>query len=139
MKYTVQLLDELFNIIRNDATMAALLKVKDVSNLQEWNTKVRRGIAGADLVDETQEIYIVMSFIPSVGVTRNFMVNKNTLEFRIIGRSNNRKLVNDLYIHLNKLIKKQYQEAQIQSEGAFATGTIGLIGYLFRIRPFTWS
>ena len=96
MKYTVQLLDELWDLFRKDETLASLLKIKDTSNLVEWNTKMRRGLAGAELVVEKQEIYFVMSFIPSVGNTKNWMVNKNLLEFRIIGRSNNRKLVNDL-------------------------------------------
>ncbi len=101
MKYTVQLLDELWNILRNDDEMASLLKVKDTQSIPEWNSKIRRGLAGAELVDEKQDIYLIMSFIPSVGNTKNWMVNKNLLEFRIIGRSNNRKLLNDLYIHLN--------------------------------------
>lgn len=105
MKYTVQLLDEIWDIFRKDETLAMLLKVKDPTSLAEWNTKMRRGLAGAELVDEKQDIYFVMSFIPSVGGTKNWMVNKNMLEFRLIGRSNNRKLMNDLYIHLNKLLK----------------------------------
>ena len=139
MKYTVQLLDELWDIFRKDETMARLLKVSDPNNLTEWNTKMRRGLAGADLVDEKPEIYFVMSFIPSVGETKNWMVNKNLLEFRIIGRSNNRKLVNDLYIHLNKLLKGHYEDMSVYAEGSFSTGTAGLIGYMFRDRPFTWS
>ena len=139
MKYTVQLLDELWNILRQDKTMASLLNVKDAQSIQEWNSKIRRGLAGAELVDEKQDIYLVMSFIPSVGNTKNWMVNKNLLEFRIIGRSNNRKLVNDLYIHLNKLLKEHYQEMSIYTEGSFSTGAAGLIGYMFRVRPFTWS
>ena len=139
MKYTVQLLDELWDLFRKDDTLASLLEIKDPSSLQEWNTKVRRGLAGADLVDEKQEIYFVMSFIPSVGNTKNHLVNKNLLEFRLIGRSNNRKRMNDLYIHLNKLLKKHLQEAQVYTEGSFSTGAAGLIGYMFRIRPFTWS
>lgn len=139
MKYTVQLLDELWNILRNDETIANLLKVKDTQSIPEWNSKIRRGLAGAELVDEKQDIYIIMSFIPSVGNTKNWMVNKNLLEFRIIGRSNNRKLVNDLYIHLNKLLKEHYPEMSIYTEGSFSTGTAGLIGYMFRVRPFTWS
>lgn len=139
MKYTVQLLDELWNILRNDGEMASLLKVKDTQSIPEWNSKIRRGLAGAELVDEKQDIYIIMSFIPSVGNTKNWMVNKNLLEFRIIGRSNNRKLVNDLYIHLNKLLKEHYPEMSIYTEGSFSTGTAGLIGYMFRVRPFTWS
>lgn len=139
MKYTVQLLDELWNILRNDETIANLLKVKDTQSIPEWNSKIRRGLAGAELVDEKQDIYIIMSFIPSVGNTKNWMVNKNLLEFRIIGRSNNRKLVNDLYIHLNKLLKEYYPEMSIYTEGSFSTGTAGLIGYMFRVRPFTWS
>ena len=130
MKYTVQLLDELWNILRQDEEMAMLLRIKDTQSIQEWNSKIRRGLAG---------IYIIMSFIPSVGNTKNWMVNKNLLEFRIIGRSNNRKLVNDLYIHLNKLLKKHYQEMSIYTEGSFSTGTAGLICYMFRVRPFTWS
>lgn len=139
MKYTVQLLDELWNILRQDEEMAMLLRIKDIQSIQEWNSKIRRGLAGAELVDEKQDIYIIMSFIPSVGNTKNWMVNKNLLEFRIIGRSNNRKLVNDLYIHLNKLLKEHYQEMSIYTEGSFSTGTAGLIGYMFRVRPFTWS
>lgn len=139
MKYTVQLLDELWNILRQDEEMASLLRIKDTQSIQEWNYKIRRGLAGAELVDEKQDIYIIMSFIPSVGNTKNWMVNKNLLEFRIIGRSNNRKLVNDLYIHLNKLLKEHYQEMSIYTEGSFSTGTAGLIGYMFRVRPFTWS
>lgn len=139
MKYTVQLLDELWNILRNDETITNLLKVKDTQSIPEWNSKIRRGLAGAELVDEKQDIYIIMSFIPSVGNTKNWMVNKNLLEFRIIGRSNNRKLVNDLYIHLNKLLKEHYPEMSIYTEGSFSTGTAGLIGYMFRVRPFTWS
>ena len=139
MKYTVQLLDELWNILRNDDEMASLLKVKDTQSIPEWNSKIRRGLAGAEIVDEKQDIYIIMSFIPSVGNTKNWMVNKNLLEFRIIGRSNNRKLVNDLYIHLNKLLKEHFQEMSIYTEGSFSTGTAGLIGYMFRVRPFTWS
>lgn len=139
MKYTVQLLDELWNILRQDEEMASLLRIKDTQLIQEWNSKIRRGLAGAELVDEKQDIYIIMSFIPSVGNTKNWMVNKNLLEFRIIGRSNNRKLVNDLYIHLNKLLKEHYQEMSIYTEGSFSTGTAGLIGYMFRVRPFTWS
>lgn len=139
MKYTVQLLDELWNILRNDETIANLLKVKDTQSIPEWNSKIRRGLAGAELVDEKQDIYIIMSFIPSVGNTKNWMVNKNLLEFRIIGRSNNRKLVNDLYIHLNKLLKEHCPEMSIYTEGSFSTGTAGLIGYMFRVRPFTWS
>lgn len=139
MKYTVQLLDELWNILRNDDEMASLLKVKDTQSIPEWNSKIRRGLAGAELVDEKQDIYIIMSFIPSVGNTKNWMVNKNLLEFRIIGRSNNRKLLNDLYIHLNKLLKEHYPEMSIYTEGSFSTGTAGLIGYMFRVRPFTWS
>lgn len=139
MKYTVQLLDELWNILRQDEEMASLLRIKDIQSIQEWNSKIRRGLAGAELVDEKQDIYIIMSFIPSVGNTKNWMVNKNLLEFRIIGRSNNRKLVNDLYIHLNKLLKEHYQEMSIYTEGSFSTGTAGLIGYMFRVRPFTWS
>lgn len=139
MKYTVQLLDELWNILRNDDEMASLLKVKDTQSIPEWNSKIRRGLAGAELVDEKQDIYLIMSFIPSVGNTKNWMVNKNLLEFRIIGRSNNRKLLNDLYIHLNKLLKEHYQEMSIYTEGSFSTGTAGLIGYMFRVRPFTWS
>lgn len=139
MKYTVQLLDDLWNILRNDETTASLLKVKDTQSIPEWNSKIRRGLAGAELVDEKQDIYIIMSFIPSVGNTKNWMVNKNLLEFRIIGRSNNRKLVNDLYIHLNKILKEHYQEMSIYTEGSFSTGTAGLIGYMFRVRPFTWS
>lgn len=139
MKYTVQLLDELWDSFRKDETMARLLKVSDISNLAEWNTKMRRGLAGADLIDEKQEIYFVMSFIPSVGETKNWMVNKNLLEFRIIGRSNNRKLVNDLYIHLNKFLKEHYEDMSVYAEGSFSTGTAGLIGYMFRVRPFTWS
>lgn len=139
MKYTVQLLDELWNILRQDEEMASLLRIKDTQSIQEWNSKIRRGFAGAELVDEKQDIYIIMSFIPSVGNTKNWMVNKNLLEFRIIGRSNNRKLVNDLYIHLNKLLKEHYQEMSIYTEGSFSTGTAGLIGYMFRVRPFTWS
>lgn len=139
MKYTVQLLDELWNILRQDKEMASLLRIKDTQSIQEWNSKVRRGLAGAELVDEKQDIYIIMSFIPSVGNTKNWMVNKNLLEFRIIGRSNNRKLVNDLYIYLNKLLKEHYQEMSIYTEGSFSTGTAGLIGYMFRVRPFTWS
>lgn len=139
MKYTVQLLDELWNILRNDETIVNLLKVKDTQSIPEWNSKIRRGLAGAELVDEKQDIYIIMSFIPSVGNTKNWMVNKNLLEFRIIGRSNNRKLVNDLYIHLNKLLKEHYPEMSIYTEGSFSTGTAGLIGYMFRVRPFTWS
>ncbi len=139
MKYTVQLLDELWNILRNDGEMASLLRVKDTQSIPEWNSKIRRGLAGAELVDEKQDIYIIMSFIPSVGNTKNWMVNKNLLEFRIIGRSNNRKLVNDLYIHLNKLLKEHYPEMSIYTEGSFSTGTAGLIGYMFRVRPFTWS
>lgn len=139
MKYTVQLLDELWNILRQDEEMASLLRIKDAQSIQEWNSKIRRGLAGAELVDEKQDIYIIMSFIPSVGNTKNWMVNKNLLEFRIIGRSNNRKLVNDLYIHLNKLLKEHYQEMSIYTEGSFSTGTAGLIGYMFRVRPFTWS
>lgn len=139
MKYTVQLLDELWDSLRRDETMAHLLKVSDPNNLAEWNIKMRRGLAGADLVDEKQEIYFVMSFIPSVGETKNWMVNKNLLEFRIIGRSNNRKLVNDLYIHLNKFLKEHYEDMSVYAEGSFSTGTAGLIGYMFRVRPFTWS
>nr|DAJ57424.1 MAG TPA: hypothetical protein [Caudoviricetes sp.] len=139
MKYTVQLLDELWNILRQDEEIASLLRIKDAQSIQEWNSKIRRGLAGAELVDEKQDIYIIMSFIPSVGNTKNWMVNKNLLEFRIIGRSNNRKLVNDLYIHLNKLLKEHYQEMSIYTEGSFSTGTAGLIGYMFRVRPFTWS
>lgn len=139
MKYTVQLLDELWNILRNDGEMASLLRIKDTQSIPEWNSKIRRGLAGAELVDEKQDIYIIMSFIPSVGNTKNWMVNKNLLEFRIIGRSNNRKLVNDLYIHLNKLLKEHYPEMSIYTEGSFSTGTAGLIGYMFRVRPFTWS
>lgn len=139
MKYTVQLLDELWNILRNDDEMASLLRVKDTQSIPEWNSKIRRGLAGAELIDEKQDIYIIMSFIPSVGNTKNWMVNKNLLEFRIIGRSNNRKLVNDLYIHLNKLLKEHYPEMSIYTEGSFSTGTAGLIGYMFRVRPFTWS
>lgn len=139
MKYTVQLLDELWNILRQDEEMAMLLRIKDTQSIQEWNSKIRRCLAGAELVDEKQDIYIIMSFIPSVGNTKNWMVNKNLLEFRIIGRSNNRKLVNDLYIHLNKLLKEHYQEMSIYTEGSFSTGTAGLIGYMFRVRPFTWS
>lgn len=139
MKYTVQLLDELWDSFRKDETMARLLKVSDTSNLAEWNTKMRRGLAGADLIDEKQEIYFVMSFIPSVGETKNWMVNKNLLEFRIIGRNNNRKLVNDLYIHLNKFLKEHYEDMSVYAEGSFSTGTAGLIGYMFRVRPFTWS
>lgn len=139
MKYTVQLLDELWNILRNDDEMASLLKVKDTQSIPEWNSKIRRGLAGAELVDEKQDIYLIMSFIPSVGNTKNWMVNKNLLEFRIIGRSNNRKLLNDLYIHLNKLLKEHYPEMSIYTEGSFSTGTAGLIGYMFRVRPFTWS
>ena len=139
MKYTVQLLDELWNILRNDNEIASLLRVKDTQSIPEWNSKIRRGLAGAELVDEKQDIYIIMSFIPSVGNTKNWMVNKNLLEFRIIGRSNNRKLVNDLYIHLNKLLKEHYPEMSIYTEGSFSTGTAGLIGYMFRVRPFTWS
>lgn len=139
MKYTVQLLDELWNILRQDEEMAMLLRIKDTQSIKEWNSKIRRGLAGAELVDEKQDIYIIMSFIPSVGNTKNWMVNKNLLEFRIIGRSNNRKLVNDLYIHLNKLLKEHYQEMSIYTEGSFSTGTAGLIGYMFRVRPFTWS
>lgn len=139
MKYTVQLLDELWNILRTNQEMASLLRVKDTQSIPEWNSKIRRGLAGAELVDEKQDIYIIMSFIPSVGNTKNWMVNKNLLEFRIIGRSNNRKLVNDLYIHLNKLLKEHYPEMSIYTEGSFSTGTAGLIGYMFRVRPFTWS
>lgn len=139
MKYTVQLLDELWNILRQDEEVASLLRIKDTQSIQEWNSKIRRGLAGAELVDEKQDIYINMSFLPSVGNTKNWMVNKNLLEFRIIGRSNNRKLVNDLYIHLNKLLKEHYQEMSIYTEGSFSTGTAGLIGYMFRVRPFTWS
>lgn len=139
MKYTVQLLDELWDLFRKDEELQRILKIKDPSSLQEWNTKIRRGLAGAELVDEKQDIYIVMSFIPSVGSTKNFMVNKNTLEFRLIGRSNNRKALNDLYIHLNKVLKKHNECMQIISEGSFSTGTIGLIGYMFRVRPMTWS
>lgn len=139
MKYTVQLLDELWNILRQDEEMAMLLRIKDIQSIQEWNSKIRRGLAGAELVDEKQDIYIIMSFIPSVGNTKNWMVNKNLLEFRIIGRSNNRKLVNDLYIYMNKLLKEHYQEMSIYTEGSFSTGTAGLIGYMFRVRPFTWS
>lgn len=139
MKYTVQLLDELWNILRTNQEMASLLKVKDTQSIPEWNSKIRRGLAGAELVDEKQDIYIIMSFIPSVGNTKNWMVNKNLLEFRIIGRSNNKKLVNDLYIHLNKLLKEHYPEMSIYTEGSFSTGTAGLIGYMFRVRPFTWS
>ena len=139
MKYTVQLLDELWNILRQDEEMASLLRIKDTHSIQEWTAKIRRGLAGAELGDEQQDIYIIMSFIPSVGNTKNWMVNKNLLEFRIIGRSNNRKLVNDLYIHLNKLLKEHYQEMSIYTEGSFSTGTAGLIGYMFRVRPFTWS
>ena len=139
MKYTVQLLDELWNILRNDNEMASLLKIKDTQSIPEWNSKIRRGLAGAELVDEKQDIYLIMSFIPSVGNTKNWMVNKNLLEFRIIGRSNNRKLLNDLYIHLNKLLKEHYPEMSIYTEGSFSTGTAGLIGYMFRVRPFTWS
>lgn len=139
MKYTVQLLDELWNILRNDDEMASLLKIKDTQSIPEWNSKIRRGLAGAELVDEKQDIYLIMSFIPSVGNTKNWMVNKNLLEFRIIGRSNNRKLLNDLYIHLNKLLKEHYPEMSIYTEGSFSTGTAGLIGYMFRVRPFTWS
>ena len=67
MKYTVQLLDEIWDIFRKDETLAMLLKVKDPTSLAEWNTKMRRGLAGAELVDEKQDIYFVMSFIPSVG------------------------------------------------------------------------
>lgn len=139
MKYTVQLLDELWNILRTNQEMASLLRIKDTQSIPEWNSKIRRGLAGAELVDEKQDIYIIMSFIPSVGNTKNWMVNKNLLEFRIIGRSNNRKLVNDLYIHLNKLLKEHYPEMSIYTEGSFSTGTAGLIGYMFRVRPFTWS
>nr|DAM64287.1 MAG TPA: hypothetical protein [Caudoviricetes sp.] len=139
MKYTVQLLDEIWDLFRKDETLAMLLRVKDPTSLAEWNTKMRRGLAGAELVDEKQEIYFVMSFIPSVGGTKNWMVNKNMLEFRLIGRSNNRKLMNDLYIHLNKLLKQHYEDMSVYAEGSFSTGTAGLIGYMFRVRPFTWS
>ena len=84
MKYTVQLLDELWDIFRKDETMARLLKVSDPNNLTEWNTKMRRGLAGADLVDEKQEIYFVMSFIPSVGETRIYLSSASLGEAIIV-------------------------------------------------------
>lgn len=137
MKHTVELIDDLFLLFINDQELLDILGIKDKTDIEDCNRKIKRVLESSDVVDDTLETFFVYNFIQSIAYTQNYLVNKNILEFRLYGH--NRPSMNKLYIRLKTLLKESYQEISVITEGAFSTGSNGFYGYMFRVRPFTWS
>lgn len=137
MKHTVELIDELYGLFKENKQLIELLGITDVSNKKEMNKKIRRQLESTDIVDETIDSFFVYTFIPSISNTYNYKVNKSMLEFRIVARHT--ATLNKLYLCIKHILQDNYEDMQIISEGSFATGSQNLIGYTFRVRPLTWS
>lgn len=136
MKHTVELIDELFIKFINDKQLLSILGVEK-NDIEGCNRKIKRIIEDSDLVNDELDIFFTYNFIQSIAYTPVYLVNKNLLEFRLYGHS--RPSINKLYIRLKEILKENYEEISVISEGSVSTGVNGLIGYMFRVRPFTWS
>lgn len=137
MKHTVELKQELFKLFKKDKQICELLNITENSTVEEINRKIKRQFEADDILDDKLPLFFIFTFIPSIGETWNYLVNKNLLEFRIYGRYQSK--VDKLYLAIKRVLQDNYEDSRVITEGSFATGNQNLVGYLFRIRPLTWS
>lgn len=138
MKYTFDLQDELFGLFINDTEIQKILEIKDITDLKECMNKIRREDQSTELVNNGPKLFFSYVFVPSsTSIQGNYQVNKNLLEFCLYGKYRYETM--KLYKAINKVLKKNYEDMRIVSEGQVTIPIAGIYSYCFRVRPLTLS
>lgn len=134
MKYSVELQDDLFGLFINDVAICSLLSITDSTNMADCTNKIRRVIQVATTVNDSPSLFFNYYVVPSYGVgTNNYLINTGVIEFDIYGKYSGK--INQLFKAINNVLKSNYEDMRIMSEGNIDSPVTGLYAYMFRVKP----
>lgn len=134
MKYALELQEELFGLFINDSTVCSLLSITDNTNLTDCSNKIRKGIQTATTVNDSPNLFLSYFVVPSYGIeTGNYLANTRVIEFDLYGKY--RGKITQLFKAVNTVLKSNYEDMKIVSEGYIESPATGIYAYMFRVKP----
>lgn len=117
--------------------MLSLFSLTVDSTDEEKNNRFRREKLDISIIEAESKPFIMFIFIPNGAKTNNYLVNKGMLEFDII--ANTLYEVEQIYNRINILLKQNYSDMQIISEGQIPSGITSVFQYRVRYTPLVKS
>lgn len=132
---TFDVQDKLFNLFISDKELCNLLSIKDPTNNDLINSKIRREIQSSELVNSKALPFLTVVFSNSYR-TENWKMNHGLLEIDVYSgtRYSAKKIVKRI-----KSLLSTFDDMWIYHEGQVASGITGIYEYSMRLLPLVES
>ena len=135
--------NELFSICSADTELTQILITDDLTWLSQdeimglYDANIRRSFADVTLIIPEELPFMDMSLTEGNSATGNFLVNRAPVEINIYATSFYQASL--VYKCIKRLLKANYEDAQIVYEGQRGTPMQGIYCYSMRIKQFVES
>ena len=132
--------DDIFEKLLADSNLINYLNIVDITDMDNVKKKIRTSFGDPTLLttdDESVFPFFEFSFVPSIGTTNNFLLNRPALQFRIYYLFETDK--KNVSKAVDKVLKKNYEDTQIISQGEYSIGLKDIYCWRITYKPFTFS
>lgn len=136
MKSTFDLQDELFDLFRYDEELPVILGITDVNDIGQCDNKIRRQCQDPTLLTTDVLDFFDYSFVDA-RPTKNYLVNFGLLEINIF--AGNRYKAKLIYDPIKRILKDNYDNMQVYSEGQVNSPIRDIYCYRIRLKPLVNS